>query len=155
MTMQAGSADTDPGEHQERLAILAQAPEALLESAWQAFPDKPDFTVVRPSETGLLMARGRAGGVGQQFNIGEVPVTRAVMSLPDGTMGYGYVMGQRPRHAELAACFDAMAAGGARKADVRSRVLEPAARQIKADGQAARECAAATRVDFSTLVREG
>lgn len=155
MSVQAEPLETDSSARQERLAILARAPEALLETAWQAFPDKPDLTVVRRPETGLLMARGRAGGAGQQFNVGEVPVTRAAISLPDGTMGYGYVLGQRPRHAELAACFDAMAAGGARSAEVRSRVLEPAARRIEADEQAARERAAATRVDFSTLVREG
>ncbi|MFO7858795.1 MAG: phosphonate C-P lyase system protein PhnG, partial [Ectothiorhodospiraceae bacterium] len=130
MPVHAGPTDTDAGERQERLAILARAPEALLETAWRDFPDKPDVTAVRPPETGLLMARGRAGGTGQQFNMGEVPVTRAVMSLPDGTMGYGYVLGQCPRHAELAAYFDAVAAQGSRAAEVRRRVLEPAARRI-------------------------
>ncbi|MDZ7811420.1 MAG: phosphonate C-P lyase system protein PhnG [Arhodomonas sp.] len=97
---------------------------------------------------------GAGRGNGQQFHLGEVAVTRCVR-LPDGTAGYGYVLGQRPRHAELAASFDAMAVEGSRAAEIRSRVLDPAARHVDAEDRAARQRSEATRVDFSTLVREG
>lgn len=155
MTTHSASPDPDPGERQQRLALLARAPEELLEAAWQELPRKPCLEPLRRPETGLLMVRGRAGGTGRQFHLGEVAVTRAAVCLPDGTTGYGYVLGQRPRHAELAARFDAMAAEGSRADEIRRRVLDPAERHVEEDGRAARQRAEATRVDFSTLVREG
>ncbi|MDN3516425.1 phosphonate C-P lyase system protein PhnG [Aquisalimonas lutea] len=155
MTAHSTSPAPEPRERQERLALLARAPEELLEAAWQELPGKPRLTPLRPPETGLLMVRGRAGGTGRQFHLGEVAVTRAAVCLPDGTAGYGYVLGQRSRHAELAACFDAMAADGSWAAEVQRAVLDPAARHVEAEDAAARQRAEATRVDFSTLVREG
>lgn len=155
--MTIGTATTEAGdsERQRRLAVLARARETLLLEVWTDWADKPPITVLRTPETGLLMVRGRAGGTGQRFNLGEVAITRAIVALADGTAGYGYVLGRRPRHAELAACFDALAAEGARAAEVEARVLDPAAREAAAADEALRERAAATRVDFDTLVREG
>jgi len=136
-----------------RLAVLAQVPESLLETAWHELTDKPVITRLRGPETGLLMVRGRAGGCGQQFNLGEVPVTRATVCLADTTPGYGFVLGQRARHAELIARFDALVAEGSRAAEIKHAVVVPAAHYRDRADAAMRERAEATRVDFSTLVR--
>lgn len=155
MSAASGPTEHDVGTRKGRMAVLARAPEALLVDAWQRLPDKPSITVLRAPETGLLMVRGRAGGTGLRFNIGEVAITRAAVALADGTTGYGYVLGQRPRHAELAACFDALAACGDRLAEIDEAVLTPAQRHAAAADDALRHRAEATRVDFDTLVREG
>ncbi len=58
----------------------------------------------------MVMVRGRAGGTGQPFNLGEMAVTRAAALLerdPPRT-GYAYVAGRDRRHAELAAILDAV-----------------------------------------------
>ncbi|MGQ3358871.1 MAG: phosphonate C-P lyase system protein PhnG, partial [Phreatobacter sp.] len=40
--------------------------------------------VLRAPEIGLVMVRGRVGGDGAPFNLGEATVTRAAVALPDG-----------------------------------------------------------------------
>ena len=42
---------------------------------------------LKPVETGLVMLRGRAGGDGAPFNVGEATVTRAIVELPSGAGG--------------------------------------------------------------------
>lgn len=144
---------TEPQDHQARLALLARTALPLLETAWSALPDQPRLTTELAPTTGLVMMRARAGGTGQQFNLGEVTLTRAIVRLDDQQPGYGYVLGQAPRHAELAACFDALLSAGRHTEWLTDQLLEPA-RRAHAEAQAARRRRAeATRVDFSTLVQ--
>src|SRR5215475_563596 len=90
------------------MALLSHASPAQLEEAWQELESPPAHHWLRPVETGLVMVRGRAGGTGQAFNLGEMTVTRAAVMLeaPRAGIGFGYVAGRAPRHAELAALFD-------------------------------------------------
>ena len=60
------------------------------------------------AETGLVMLRGRAGGYGAPFNVGEATVTRAVVELPGGERGYAHILGRDAERARLAAIFDAL-----------------------------------------------
>lgn len=146
---------TQVSDHQARLALLARAELALLEAAWSALPGAPRLTTELAPTTGLIMLRARAGGTGRQFNLGEVTLTRAMVMLDDTQPGYGYVLGQAPRRAELAACFDALLSAGQHTDLLNDELLEPA-RRMDAETQMARDRRAeATRVDFSTLVREG
>ncbi|MBA4742282.1 MAG: phosphonate C-P lyase system protein PhnG, partial [Azoarcus sp.] len=69
------------------MSALARAPRERLETAWAAFAEAGRFTHLRPPETGLVMTRGRAGGSGQRFNLGEITVTRAAVKLADGSVG--------------------------------------------------------------------
>jgi alpha-D-ribose 1-methylphosphonate 5-triphosphate synthase subunit PhnG len=99
------------------------------------------------------MARGRAGGTGQRFNLGEITVTRCAVQSADGHIGHGYVAGRDKRKAELVASFDALLQAPAQRAALLSQVIEPlAAAQAAARATTARK-AAATRVEFFTLVR--
>ena len=40
------------------------------------------------------MLRGRVGGDGAPFNVGEATVTRAVVELPSGERGYAHILGR-------------------------------------------------------------
>ncbi len=55
---------------------------------------KDGVTLLRRPEIGLVMVRGRIGGDGAPFNMGEATVTRAAVSLPGGEVGFGHVLGR-------------------------------------------------------------
>ena len=101
----------------------------------------------------MTLLRGRIGGGGQAFNFGEATVTRAAVALESGERGFAYLLGRRPREAELAAVFHALLQVPARRAAIEERVVRPAESARRAAAAGDRAAAAATRVDFSTLVR--
>jgi alpha-D-ribose 1-methylphosphonate 5-triphosphate synthase subunit PhnG len=142
----------EQAQRQRWLAVLARAATDRLEAHW-AETEHPAITLLRRPETGLVMARGRAGGTGQRFNLGELTVTRCAVQSADGHIGHGYVAGRDSRKAELVASFDALLQAPARRGALLQRVVEPlAAVQAVAAAAQARK-AAATRVEFFTLVR--
>jgi alpha-D-ribose 1-methylphosphonate 5-triphosphate synthase subunit PhnG len=101
------------------------------------------------------MVRGRAGGTGEQFNLGEMTITRCAVRLAGaGITGFAYVAGHDRRHAELAAVFDALLQVSARRPDIEARVLQPVAARLAAQKRARATDVATTRVDFFTVVRE-
>jgi alpha-D-ribose 1-methylphosphonate 5-triphosphate synthase subunit PhnG len=148
---------TDPmsalAQRQHWMGVLARAGVDALEDGFAALAPPPVYRMVRPAETGLVMMRGRAGGDGAPFNLGELAVTRCVVKPADGPLGFGYVAGRDHRHAELAAVFDALLQQPSRRA----AILEAVVDRLAAD-QARRRArrwseAAATKVDFFTVVR--
>ncbi|GAU83043.1 phosphonate C-P lyase system protein PhnG [Bosea sp. BIWAKO-01] len=137
---------------QQWLAILARASRTEIESLASGLGALPDHDVLKAPETGTVMVEGRAGGAGRRFNLGEATVTRCVVRLGDGTMGFSYALGRDGRKARLAAVIDGLLQGEGEAAPLRSGVAELAARQQAARTLASRK-AAATKVDFFTLVR--
>jgi alpha-D-ribose 1-methylphosphonate 5-triphosphate synthase subunit PhnG len=135
------------------MSVLATAAPADLEQAWERLEVRPHYTYVRKPEVGLVMVRGRAGGTGMQFNLGEVPLTRCSVRLADGTVGHAYVGGRSLRHAEIAAVFDALLQPGEGANDLGARVVAPLAERREARRRAAVSRAAPTRVEFFTVVR--
>jgi alpha-D-ribose 1-methylphosphonate 5-triphosphate synthase subunit PhnG len=140
------------------LAVLAKASLGDLEAAWDALDEKPAFRRLRPSETGLVMLRGRIGGTGQPFNVGEMTMTRAAIQLLDAAgvvshAGFGHVAGRSARRAELVALFDAMLQDPARHDAVAVKVVEPLAAQQQAAKAARSAKVMASKVDFFTMVR--
>ena len=137
------------------MSSLALAQAGQLESYWESLSAKPQYRWLRPTECGLVMLRGRAGGTGRAFNLGEMTVTRAsvVIGGPAPKTGFAYVAGRNARHAELAALFDALLQDDACRPILLRDLIAPidaARKQAKAARGAA---AAATRVDFTTMVR--
>ena len=133
--------------------LLARAEPEELAAVWETLPEKPAANPVRGPETGLVMVRGRIGGGGAMFNLGEVTVTRATVRLASGTVGHAQALGTDKERAQLAAIFDALWQEPATKALVEQAILSPIAERIAtADRQKAEETAA-TRVDFFTMVR--
>ncbi|MCE8512023.1 phosphonate C-P lyase system protein PhnG [Ruegeria pomeroyi] len=144
--------EKDTAARQGWMGLLARAPEAALMALWDRVEERPTFDWLRPPETGGVMVRGRAGGTGAPFNLGEMTVTRCALALSDGTVGHAYVQGRSRAKAEAAALIDALMQTEAAER-IRTRVLDPLAAQMaeRAETRAAR--AAATKVEFFTLVR--
>jgi alpha-D-ribose 1-methylphosphonate 5-triphosphate synthase subunit PhnG len=135
------------------MSALAQADPAAVETAWAGLPSRPAYRLLRAPETGLVMVRGRAGGTGAPFNLGEMTVTRCSVQLGDGRVGHAYVAGRDPQHAETAAVLDAMLQDAAGQAELEAAVVAPLVAARQARQGAARARTDATRVEFFTMVR--
>ncbi|BBK42722.1 protein phnG [Allostella vacuolata] len=135
------------------MAALARASTERLESGWQALGQPAAYDLLRRPEIGMVMVRGRSGGTGPKFNLGEMTVTRCVVRLESGTLGYGYVAGRDRRRAELAAVFDALLQEPATHGPAMRHLVEPLEAELAAAAQLGREKAAATKVRFFTMVR--
>jgi alpha-D-ribose 1-methylphosphonate 5-triphosphate synthase subunit PhnG len=138
---------------QRAAGLLAKASIAELKAAWDALPEKPMPKPVRGPETGLVMVRGRIGGGGAPFNLGEATVTRATVLLPSGTAGHAQALGTSKEKVRLAAVFDALWQEEATQRWVETTLLAPVEARILADDRQKAEETAATRVDFFTMVR--
>jgi alpha-D-ribose 1-methylphosphonate 5-triphosphate synthase subunit PhnG len=149
-----GEPVVEPGQYQRKdwLALLAKARPAELAAAWDALPTRPRYEALRAPELGLVLVRGRMGGLGDAFNLGEMTVTRAAVRLESGETGLAYVAGRDRRHAEVAAAVDAMM----QSETLRPLVEGPVIARLDAAQQARRSLAArkaaATTVDFFTMV---
>nr|WP_294517002.1 phosphonate C-P lyase system protein PhnG [uncultured Rhodopila sp.] len=136
---------------QRWMAILARAPAERLEALLIEAEGAPEYTVLRGPESGLVMVRGRAGGGGAPFNVGEMTVTRCTVRLDSGLVGHAYIAGREPRRAELAALADALMQDPERMERLEAQVITPlqasqAARRAERAGKAA-----ATRVQFFAM----
>lgn len=132
----------------EALGLLARASATRL---GELLPELPRHDVLRAPEIGTVMVRGRAGGTGAAFNLGEMTVTRASIQLPSGIVGHGYVQGRDKSHALRAAITDAMAQVDPQ--GIETRILAPLRDEEKARQATTAAEAAATRVEFFTLTR--
>ncbi|MEM9050156.1 MAG: phosphonate C-P lyase system protein PhnG [Pseudomonadota bacterium] len=143
--------DSAPFDRRARLSVLAKAPAARLKALW-ARVDAPDYRMLRAPETGTAMIRGRAGGTGAPFNLGEVTVTRCSVALADGIAGHGYVQGRDREAAQIVALADALAQAGAAET-IDSLLTAPLQREAAVAARIRAEKAAATKVAFFTLAR--
>lgn len=141
----------DTSTRQRWLRALANSPierlQALLPPALSAAP-----RWLRRAETGLMMLQGRSGGAGARFNLGEVSVSRATCEI-NGHVGHGWVRGGDGRHAELIAQADALLQDSARHGELMLAWIAPLEGEL-AERRAARSReAAASKVEFFTMVR--
>lgn len=157
------------------MALLARATLAELQSALAAEAVLEPIWLRAP-QVGLMMVRGRLGGEGQAFNIGELTVTRCALRMPwtdsAGPSGMGidrdvpeissagrpvgvaWVLGRSPDKARLAAIADAGLQHDERHSALVESLLLPIQLRLRREGAAARERALETRVNFMTVVRE-
>src|ERR1700737_2150956 len=91
---------------QHWMSVLARAEAGRLQTLLDDQGPLPGHEVVRGPETGLVMLRGRAGGGGAAFNLGEMTVTRCTVRA-GGQVGHAYIAGRDAARAELAARIDA------------------------------------------------
>jgi alpha-D-ribose 1-methylphosphonate 5-triphosphate synthase subunit PhnG len=135
------------------MALLAHALAPEMAEPIERFWPSCAARDLKPVETGLVMLRGRIGGDGAPFNVGEATVTRAIVELPSGERGYAHILGRDAGRARLAAIVDALWQRPDARADVEAAVLAPIAARVAAEKAKTRAETAATRVDFFTLVR--
>jgi alpha-D-ribose 1-methylphosphonate 5-triphosphate synthase subunit PhnG len=144
-------AEIQPRQHW--LSVMAKANPTRLETLFESLPKTPEWTSIRPAESGMVMVRGRVGGDGNRFNMGEITMTRGAVRLSNGVTGLGYVQGRSRRHAELTAVLDAMLQSPELSAPVASQVIEPLSREQSNARETRARKAAATKVEFFTMVR--
>jgi len=155
--MSAGSntAEMDEGRQAQRkaaMAVLAHATSAEIAARLFAI-GVPAHENLREAENGLVMVRGRIGGDGAPFNLGEATVSRAAVRLSSGELGFGYALGRDREKAQMIALCDAMVQSGKFAAEIEAEVIAPLrASMLASRNQRAAE-AAATRVDFYNMVR--
>ncbi|WJR76550.1 phosphonate C-P lyase system protein PhnG [Bradyrhizobium sp. NP1] len=149
------AAITDSGGEAKRkaaMAMLAQASTAEIVRHLEGI-ELPVHEDLREAENGLVMLRGRIGGDGAPFNLGEATVSRAAVRLATGETGFGYALGRDKEKARMIALCDALTQSKEFAGVVEARVLAPlSAMMLSRQNRKAAE-AAATRVDFYTLVR--
>lgn len=143
----------DTEKRREWMATLARAIPEELERLWSTLKEKPGYSFLKPPEVGLVMVRGRAGGTGARFNLGEATMTRCTVQVNEGPAGMAYVLGRNVRHAELAAVFDAMLQDPRRHTALMKEVVKPMIAFIQDRKRQVARKAAATKVEFFTLER--
>jgi alpha-D-ribose 1-methylphosphonate 5-triphosphate synthase subunit PhnG len=133
------------------MSILARASAAEIEAHLAHAPPLPPCTILRGPESGLVMLRGRAGGGGAPFNLGEMTVTRCTIRDEAGFTGHAYVQGRDHAQARLAARLDAALQDPAKRAALMQAIVAPLASAQQAARAAIAARAAATRVEFFTM----
>ena len=135
------------------MAVLAKSSPADLEKAREKLNPLPPFTYLRKPEVGLVMVRGRAGGNGDPFNLGEMTVTRSTVQIEGGYIGCAYVAGRCPDHAETAAMFDALLQDESCHDFIMKEIIFPLETILQKKRDRAAAEAGSTRVQFFTMVR--
>ena len=131
------------------MGLLARAKPARLADL---LPAIPPHDLLRAPEIGAVMVQGRIGGTGQPFNLGEMTVTRCALRLGSGAVGHAHVQGRDKGHAVRAAVVDALMQTD-QAAALRAAVLAPLQAEEVARRTRRAAKAAATKVEFFTLVR--
>lgn len=139
-------------ERKSWLGLLARSPEGRADQLLTEAGLKAEFEWLRRPEIGSVMVRGRAGATGAPFNLGEMTVTRCSLRLEDGVVGHGYVQGRNKTSAEAAALIDALMQTAAAD-NVDAEILAPLRDEETTRNSARARKAAATKVDFFTMVR--
>ena len=134
------------------MTVLAHADAAAIAELLGAI-EVPAHQSLREPESGLVMVRGRIGGDGAPFNLGEATMSRAAVWLVTGEVGFGYTLGRDLDKARMIALCDAMVQSQEFAAEVEMNVLAPLRGALQARRSQGSAEAAATRVDFYTMVR--
>ena len=136
----------------DAMSVLVHAPTERIAACLEVL-DLPVFRSARQPENGLVMVRGRIGGDGAPFNLGEATVSRAAVRLESGEVGFGYVLGRDTNKAQLIALCDALIQTDHFRKSVEEAVVAPLRQEQEMSRSQLASETAATRVDFYTLVR--
>ena len=140
------------GDRRSWMGLMARAPEGRVAALLGAATMRPNFDWLRAPEHGSVMVQGRTGASGAPFNLGEMTVTRCALTLATGEVGHAYLQGRRRKDAEAAALVDAMM-----QTDIagylRAQVLDSLSAEAETRRATRAAKAAATKVDFFTMMR--
>ncbi|MCS0501431.1 phosphonate C-P lyase system protein PhnG [Ancylobacter mangrovi] len=134
------------------MGLLARAEPDELDAVLAMLAPVPAATDLRSPEVGLVMLRGRTGGDGAPFNLGEASLARAAIRLEGGATGFAYRLGRDAQAARRAAIVDALWQDEGRRPAVEA-ALAPVRARLAARRAGVEAETAATKVDFFTLVR--
>lgn len=140
-------------QRQYWMSVLAKAPTDLLHRLSEDAVKESQFEIIRAPEIGLTQVRARMGNKGDQFNLGDMTVTRCVVRSAMDTLGYSYIAGRNKEHALRAAQLDALLQTPYMGDALMERVIQPIDAALAHARSAKQQETDATRVDFFTLVR--
>jgi alpha-D-ribose 1-methylphosphonate 5-triphosphate synthase subunit PhnG len=143
----------DVSARRRAMAIFAEATRDELLAVLEPIEAAHEAVDLRHPEAGLVMLRGRMGGDGNAFNLGEASVARASVRLPTGETGHAYILGRDTGRARLAAIADALWQRDDMRARLEREIMAPVTRRLEQEARVKAAETAATRVDFFTLVR--
>ncbi len=136
--------------HRAALETLARAEPARLKAEAEAvLPMLGDIEVLQ-SRTGLVMLPMRDTVQETDFLLGDVLVAEAHLRLPDGTEGYGLIVGRDLERAMAMAVLDAARAAGIAGARIDAFLAHEARAIAEADTATLRRIEA-TRVEMETF----
>src|SRR6202166_1416326 len=144
------SASGENGKQARRraaMAVLAHSDAADIAAHLGAIA-VPPCEELREPENGLVMVRGRIGGDGAPFNLGEATVARAAVRLSTGEVGFGYTLGRDRQKARMIALCDALIQSNEFVEVVEAEVIAPLRSQMISEQDRRAAETAATRVDF-------
>lgn len=137
------------------LALLSRARPAELADGLAQLGRLPGTVDLRAPEAGMILVRGRMGGDGAPFNLGEAMVSRAAVRLDSGEIGIGYRLGRDAAAARSVALLDALCQRPEWAPRIETAVLSPVRRRLEQEARLRAEAAAATTVEFFTVARGG
>lgn len=137
----------------QAMSAFAQAQPGELSTGLSDTPGSANWSFVRKPEIGMIMTRGRIGGSGAPFNIGEVTVTRCAVVIGSGETGHATIMGRDREKAQLAALADALWQNPESRPVVEARIVSPVVARLAEDDARMRAETDATKVDFFTMAR--
>jgi alpha-D-ribose 1-methylphosphonate 5-triphosphate synthase subunit PhnG len=135
------------------LAVLSRATLPQLERLMPSADTWAPVHQVRPPEIGMVMLRGRVGGTGNPFNLGEASVVRCAVRWGEGPLGISYALGRDKRRAELAALMDALLQDPALHDNLHRTVVSPLAQAQAQARDGKQRAVAGSKVEFFTFVR--
>lgn len=135
------------------MAALSRASASDVAATMAAMGAPDGVVVMKGPEAGSIMVRGRVGGTGRRFNFGEATMSRCVVRLASGTMGFGYSLGRDTEKVRNAAVIDAVMQDLDDQAHGFDRFIAPLVEKHEEANRATAKEAAKTKVEFFTLVR--
>ncbi|MCV2401820.1 phosphonate C-P lyase system protein PhnG [Marinomonas sp. C2222] len=138
---------------QHWISVMAKSNAELFLDLSSEYIAGQDFETIRAPEVGLTQVRGRMGGTGSQFNVGDMTITRCVVQSTKGHYGYSYIKGRNKDHAYRAAQLDALLQDDEHQSATLASLIQPLEATLAENAAAKANEVAQTKVDFFTLVR--
>ena len=134
------------------LSYLATADENYLISLWDNLNMKIEYNWLREPEIGSIMVQGKAGATGDNFNVGEVTITRGSLNVDEKIQGNGSVQGKKKYKTKMSVLGNPLIKTEKKKI-IKRNIID---KLIKYKNNKRNEILSkteATKVDFFTLVR--
>lgn len=143
-------------EQQDRqywMSVMAKSNSERLMALSSNHMNTHEFETIRAAEVGLTQVRGRMGGTGSAFNVGDMTITRCVVRSNKGHYGHSYIAGRNKEHATRAAQLDAMLQDEVLQAELLLDIIEPLQQECIQQQVEKNHEVNQTKVNFFTLVR--
>lgn len=140
-------------QRQQLLSVLSRSSLKSIQEHWSQLSIKPEYQQLKAPESGMVMVKAKAGGTGQDFNMGEMTVTRTVIQLNSGEVGYGYTQGRDKQKSKLIALIDACHQLAEYTEKITHHLMQPLEAKLDENYQKVQEKTNSSKVDFFTMVR--